>query len=106
VSTWTVNAPPVVGQVVTLPDPSKTGRWVLSFAGFRDTSWSEGPFRCTVDYGDGSGPEAGYVLLNLCIGPAHRYAAAGSYTVTVSVTDGRGATGAATAGQVVTPSRR
>ncbi|WP_242339571.1 MULTISPECIES: hypothetical protein [unclassified Anaeromyxobacter] len=75
---------------------------------------------CTVDYGDGGGPETGEVLTLfptpdptpemqalgnvdiICQGPPHTYDASGSYTVTVAATDAGGLQG--TAETYVTPS--
>jgi PKD repeat protein len=48
-----------------------------------------------VDYGDGSGVQPLSLKADKSVGLAHTYAASGSYTVTVGVTDKDGATGSA-----------
>ncbi len=43
---------------------------------------------CTVDYGEGDGPQAGTVVGTTCTGPNHIYDDNGSHTVTIEVCDG------------------
>ncbi len=52
---------------------------------------------CTVDYGDGTGAQAGTTDGSTCTGPDHTYAEAGVYEVTVEVTDDDDGTGSNTA---------
>lgn len=42
---------------------------------------------CTVNFDDGTAPQAGTVANGVCTAPSHTYSAAGVYTVTVTVTD-------------------
>jgi hypothetical protein len=56
----------------------------------------DAPFTCTVDYGDGTGPNAGVVSGTTCTGPAHTYAMPGLWEVVVSVTDKDDGVGVAT----------
>jgi predicted extracellular nuclease len=87
------NVAPTVAAPVVSPEPSTEGSSATGSATFTDPGPSDGPFVCTVNYGDGSGDLAGVVSANTCNGPAHTYATAGSYTVTVKVTDKDGSTG-------------
>ena len=89
------NVPPAVAAPVVSPEPSAEGSAVTASATFTDPGTSDGPFTCTVDYGDGGGAVAGSVVGSTCTGPAHTYADDGGYTVEVSVTDKDGGTGAA-----------
>jgi hypothetical protein len=66
-------------------------------ATFTDAGADDGPFTCTVDYGDGGGAQAATVAGDTCTGPPHHYADDGPYTVEVAVTDKDGGTGSATA---------
>lgn len=87
------NLAPVVTTPTVSPEPSTEGSDVIASASFSDPDGSsDGPFTCTVDYGDGSGNVAGVVNGSTCTGPSHSYAAYGVYTVTVSVTDKFGGT--------------
>ena len=90
------NVPPAVAAPTVSPEPSDEGSAVTASATFTDAGASDGPFTCTVDYGDGSGAAAGTVSNDdTCTGPPHTYADDGSYTVTVAVTDKDGGTGSA-----------
>jgi PKD repeat protein len=80
------NVAPVVAAPTTSPEPSDEGSSVIASATFTDVGTLD-THQCTVDYGDGSGPEAATVLNGVCAGPAHTYADNGLYTVTVSVID-------------------
>jgi thiol-disulfide isomerase/thioredoxin/uncharacterized membrane protein YphA (DoxX/SURF4 family) len=76
-----------------------------------DTFTSSGSFMdpdsetwtATVDYGDGSGVQALALNPDKTFGLSHAYATEGSYTVTVTVTDGDGAIGSDTALVTVLP---
>ncbi|MEM7131536.1 MAG: PKD domain-containing protein [Chloroflexota bacterium] len=70
---------------------------VTARATFSDRGENDGPFTCTVDYGDGSGAVDGEVTDNLCTGPSYRYRTDATYTITLSVTDKDGDTGTAEA---------
>ena len=72
---------------------------VSASAGFSDPAGTaDASYSCTVDYGDGVGPQAGTVLAMTCTGPDQTYAGPGIYEVTVVVTDKDGGTGSATSG--------
>ncbi len=59
-----------------------------SFADTDSTSWT-----ATVDYGDGAGPESLTLNPDKTFSLSRQYTTAGTYTVTVVVTDDQGATG-------------
>jgi hypothetical protein len=65
-----INNQPVTGVSAPFTDP-----------GTADTH------TCTVDYGDGSGPQTGTVAAGVCTGLGKTYTEAGVYVVTVAVTD-------------------
>lgn len=89
---------PVVATPTVSPEPSTEGSNVTASASFSDPDGSsDGPFTCTVNYGDGSGDLAGIVNGSTCTGPVHAYTIFGTYTVTVNVTDKFGGTGSNTA---------
>jgi len=69
------------------PSPSNEGSAVTASATFTDPGANDGPFTCTVNYGDGSGDMSGTVSNGTCTGPSHTYADNGNYTVTVKVKD-------------------
>ncbi len=88
------NVPPVVAVPLVNAEPSFEGVEVTLSATFDDPAKrNDEPYTCTVDYGDGSGTQAGVVNATTCTGPAHTYTTSGAYTVTVSVTDDDGAIG-------------
>lgn len=89
------NAAPVVQTPVVSPEPSLLNNPVTASAAFADPFPADGPFTCTVDYGDGTGAQPGLVDGETCTGPEHTYTAVGSFTVTVTVTDKDGGTGSA-----------
>lgn len=95
-----VDGPPVVDPPTVTPEPSVEGAPVIASATFTDR-YDDGPYACTVDYGDGSGAMPGSVSASTCTGPAHAYAGFGSYTVTVTVTEQGGASGTASSDHVV-----
>jgi PKD repeat protein len=95
------NAAPKVDAPKIVPAPSDEGGAVTASAIFSDPGASDGPFTCTVDYGDGLGTVAGTISGNTCTGPAHTYADNGSYTVTIAVTDKDGGTGSAPTSQTL-----
>ena len=83
------NAAPTVTDVQTVV----RGRTAGVRAAFTDPGRADGPFTCTVDFGDGTPQAAGAVSGLDCVAPEHRYARRGSYAVTVAVTDKDGDTG-------------
>ena len=98
VANFTFDVAPVVSAPTVSPEPSTEGVSVTASADFSDPDGSaDGPFTCTVNYGDGSGDLAGSVAGSTCTGPSHVYSTFGAYTVTASVTDKFGATGSNTA---------
>jgi predicted extracellular nuclease len=93
---------PEVADPAVVPEPSEEGESTVASAMFMPVSGDAGDaFRCTVDYGDGSGAVAGTVAGTTCTGPAHAYAEFGTYTVTVTVEDGDEETGSASSEHVV-----
>jgi len=75
---------------------------VNASATFSDPAGSKDePYTCTVDYDDGSVPQAGTVSGGTCTGADQTYAEAGIYQVTVTVTDKDGATGNASATEFI-----
>ena len=95
------NLPPSVATPTCTPEPSNEGGSVTCSATFTDPGTNDAPFTCTVDYGDGSGAQAGTVTGLTCDGPAHVYGDNSSYTVTVCVTDKDGETGCNTTSHTV-----
>ena len=93
----TANTPPTVGTVKTLPDQPVVGQAVLASATFTDPGMTDFPnpetYTCTVDYGDGSGPQTGAAAQGTCTGPGHTYTGAGTFTVSVRVSDSNGGSG-------------
>lgn len=101
------NVAPTVLAIQTNPNgTAPEGTPVTALAAFTDPAGTlDQPYTCTVDYGDGSGPQAGMVdqALMTCTGPAHAYGDNNaSYTITIAVTDKDGGTGQTTAGYPVT----
>jgi uncharacterized protein len=96
------NVAPNVNTPVVVPEPSIKGNAVTASAAFSDAAGNlDAPFTCTVDYGDGSGAQAGTVTANTCDSASHTYANIGSFTVTMSVTDKDGDTGSSSATHTV-----
>ncbi len=97
------NVAPAVNAVVINPQPADVGAAVTAVASFADPAGAhDAPYRCAVDYGDGSGAQDGIATGDRCSGPAHAYRAAGNYTVTMTVRDKDGGVGSRTATAVVT----
>jgi hypothetical protein len=87
------NVAPTVGAVTVDIEPSNEGQAVQASAPFTDPGTAD-THTCTVDYGDGSGPQNGTVAAGTCTGPSHVYVdddptgtPSDSYTITVEVTD-------------------
>ena len=87
-----INVPPTVNSPTVNPEPSNEGSPIAASATFADPGVSDGPHTCSVDYGDGSGPQAGTINGNTCTGPSHVYADDSTYEVRVRVTDKDGDT--------------
>ena len=89
------NVAPTVTEVTVPSEPVASDDQPVSASGtFTDPAGTEDEtYTCTVDYGDESGPQEGTVDGTTCSGPPHTYEEAGSYTVTVEVTDKDGAPG-------------
>ncbi len=81
--------------VVTL-GPGATINPGDTFTGTGSFSGSGSSYSATVDYGDGSGPQALALNSDNTFSLSHAYANAGSYTVVVQVTDEAGNVGGAT----------
>jgi PKD repeat protein len=93
---------PYAEAAAIFPEPSEAGSPIQTAgAPFFDVDHLAS---CTVDYGDGSGAQAGTIPAeeNACEGPAHTYTTAGTYPVTFTAYDPDGASGSATIDHVVT----
>ncbi len=88
------NVAPVVSPD-QVPTSTKIGLAVAPTYTFGDPGYQiDGEtYTCTVDYGDGGGPQAGVVVGLECQGPAHSYGKAGTYTLTAQVADSNGGAG-------------
>lgn len=97
-----LNSAPVIGALALMPGAVE-GQDLYAEAAFTDAD-GNGPFACTVDYGDGSQP--GSIVSDAsgsrCVGPIHAYADNGNYNVTVRVTDSYAAAGVKTESKMVT----
>lgn len=101
------NVDPSVGPISIQPSPSDEGETVTASATFSDPG-SDDTHTCTVDYGDGSGPQTGTVdqEARTCTGPSHTYVddpsgTATAFTVTVTVTDNDDGVGSGTQAHIV-----
>jgi len=96
-----LNSAPVIGALALMPGAVE-GQDLYAEAAFTDAD-GNGPFACTVDYGDGSQP--GSIVSDAsgsrCVGPIHAYADNGNYNVTVRVTDSYAAAGVKTESKMV-----
>ena len=86
-----VNAPPAVSAG---PDAKVPPGLYTLHASFTDTQ-NDAPWTWTVDWGDGLLSASGSSTSQGAITASHAYALPGNYTVRVSVTDSKGATGSA-----------
>jgi len=91
------NDPPAITSVAS-PGPVNAGAAIAVSASFTDRGQSvtAETYSCTVDYGDGAGPQAGEIRGQWCFGPDHIYARAGTYTTTAKVADSNGGASSAT----------
>jgi hypothetical protein len=98
-----INVAPTVDAITIPIDPVNiNAQPVNASATFSDPAGSKDEtYTCTVDYDDGSGPQAGTVSSGTCIGADQTYAEAGIYQVTITVTDKDGATGNASATEFI-----
>ena len=97
---------PVVAAPIVAPASLNEGQSGIASASF--TADENRPLSCTVDYGDGSGQQAGVISGDTCTGPHHTYldddpsgTASDRYTVTVTVIDDDTGSGSNTAIQTV-----
>jgi len=87
------NDPPTVNIPQLVSGPLDEGSPLVAMTLFSDPNGVNDGHTCTVDYGDGSGPQEGIVTGNFCTGPNHIYADNGDYDVTIWVTDSSNASG-------------
>lgn len=82
------------------PQPSLVGQEVFGYAYVDDYG---GPWSCTMDWGDGSGPVTAVSPpgSHYCDFPSHVYTTGGTFTLQVSATDEEGLTGTGTGEQDV-----
>ena len=83
-----LNEPPVITAVLVPADPTAVGVDVAVSAPFTDPDAGD-THDCSIDYGDDSDVEINQAEGLTCTG-THAYAAAGIYTVSVTVTDAAG----------------
>jgi hypothetical protein len=89
------NDPPAITSF-TITDPPTAGEEAFAMASFADRGLGGSEtYSCTVDYGDGSGPERATIHNQWCYGPGHFYAHTGAFTIGVAITDSHGGTGTA-----------
>lgn len=88
------NVAPVVSPD-QIPSSTTVGLGVAATYTFDDPGYQvDGEtYTCTVDSGDGGGPQAGVVVGRECQGPAHSYGKAGTYALTAQVADSNGGVG-------------
>lgn len=86
--TRSANSAPVIEAIVLPADPIDINNQPVTgvSATFSDADEAD-THTCTVDYGDGSGAQAGTVSGYVCTAADHTYTAAGVYAVTFTVTD-------------------
>jgi len=95
------NVAPSVGPIdiegdVTNGQPLEGGSVAVDAAFTDPGANSDETYTCTVDYGDGAGPQPGELDPGICYGPVHTYGASGSGTIRIAVTDSNGGTGSST----------
>jgi hypothetical protein len=88
-----LNVAPTIESIAVSDEPLPIGDSVEASATFTDPAGpDDGPFTCTVDFGDGTPGEPGTVVDGNCVAPPHHYAGAGVYTIGFTVTDADGGT--------------
>lgn len=91
------NVAPMVDAPVMASAPSIEGVPTSVRAAFADpAAGADAPFKCAIDYGDGTAIHAGTIDAGTCVGQTHAYTAHGTYTVRVYVTDKDGGTSTST----------
>ena len=96
------NLAPSITAISVPSEPVAIAEQPLSIsASFTDPpNESETPYSCTIDYNDGTAPQTGTISGSTCTG-THSYAEPGVYQISVEVTDSLGATGSATATDLI-----
>lgn len=86
--TVTVNAPPVLGAITAPTAPVQLGGSITASATFTDVDPSASRnYPVSIDWGDGTASYTNQLANPGSISSAHTYAAAGVYTVAISVAD-------------------
>ena len=82
-----LNGPPTYVYIDAYPQPSLFGETIYSSAYIYD--YSNGPFTCTVDWGDGSPVESVTTVLgdSDCELPPHTFGSIGSFTIEVTASE-------------------
>jgi len=97
VSVTVTNDPPTVDSI-SVPLTFEVGVPITARVEFSDRGAvvTNETYTCTVDYGDGAGPQLGSLAGTTCTGPVYAYAQNGYHTVTAMITDSNGGVGMGT----------
>jgi hypothetical protein len=97
------NIEPTIDQITVPSTPIDINNQPISVSGtFTDPAGaSDQPYTCTVDYGDGNGPQDGTITDKTCKGLYQIYAEPGVYQITMDVKDKDGGTGSVAATDLV-----